>query len=108
MGEFAKLAAVSIRPAGSLRDSAFARHRSGRPLKRRSPSPRLSMVTRVRRSCPSAAIDDQLGPGNVLRLVGGEEQRRVGEIPGVADAPHRTLLVTSADHLLGAAPCVEL
>jgi hypothetical protein len=49
------------------------------------------------------AIDDQLGAGNVLGLVGGEEQRRVGDIPSIAHASHWTLGVTTPDHLFGAA-----
>src|SRR5215467_2892535 len=38
-------------------------------------------------------IDDQLGASDVYRLVGREEQRRVSDIPRIAHAPHRTLLV---------------
>src|SRR5207248_4256172 len=43
-------------------------------------------------------IDDQLGAGNILGFVGGEEQRRVRDIPSIAHAPHRTLRVTTTDH----------
>ena len=49
------------------------------------------------------AIDDQLGAGDVLGLVGRKEQSRVGDIPRIAHPSHRTLLITSADHLFGAA-----
>ena len=49
------------------------------------------------------AIDDQLGAGDVLCLVGREEQSRVGDIPGIAHSPHRALLIAPADHLPGAA-----
>src|SRR5215471_6654854 len=48
-------------------------------------------------------VDDQLGARNVFGLVAREEQSSVSDIPGVAHPPHRTLLVPSAHHLLGAA-----
>jgi hypothetical protein len=34
------------------------------------------------------AVDDQLGAGNVFRLVGCEEQSRVSDIPLIARPPH--------------------
>jgi len=48
-------------------------------------------------------MNDQLGTGNVFRLVGCEEQSSIRAIAGVARSPHWALLVTPADRLSGAA-----
>jgi hypothetical protein len=61
-----------------------------------------------RKRCSAAvdcepAIDDQLGAGNVFGLVGREEQSRIRDISDIAHPPHRTLPVTAANHLFGAA-----
>ena len=42
-------------------------------------------------------------PVTYLRLVGGQEQRRVGDVPGIAHVPHRHLRVTRAPHRLDVA-----
>src|SRR5882724_1253937 len=48
----------------------------------------------------NAAVDHQFDAGDVFRFVGGEKQRRVGDVPGVAHMAHRHLRVARAPHRL--------
>ena len=57
-------------------------------------------VTRLHRD---AAIDHQLEPGDVFQFIGGQKQRRVGDVPGVAHVAHRHLRVARAPHRLDVA-----
>src|SRR5579871_3569116 len=47
-----------------------------------------------------AAIDHELDAGDIFRLVGGEEQRGIRDIPGSAHVTHRHLGVACAPHRL--------
>jgi hypothetical protein len=89
--------------------------RGGRPppwltelLKRKSPKLAAvsldSYVDGLKEMAEIVGVDNQLSAGDVFRLVGCEEQSRVRDIPCIAHPPHRTLLVTLADHLFGLPP----
>jgi hypothetical protein len=54
---------------------------------------------RLREARRQTAIDEKFGGGNVLGLVGGQEQRRIGGIPGVAHVAQRALRVARADQV---------
>src|SRR5262245_507392 len=56
---------------------------------------------RLTDSCALPAVDRQQHPRDELRLVGGEEQRRIGDVPpGAHLVAERHLRVASADHFL--------
>src|SRR5947209_7992801 len=53
-----------------------------------------------------AAVDHQLDSGDVFRLVRGQKQRRIRDIPGFAHVAHRHLRVAGAPHRLNVARSV--
>src|SRR4029079_5702222 len=50
-----------------------------------------------------SAIDNDFGAGDVGGLIGGQEHRGVGDVPGFPHAPHRHPLVALLDEALDAA-----
>ena len=53
-------------------------------------------------------IDHQFGGADVLGLVRGEEERRIGHVPGVAHLPGRALRIADRDHPLDIALRVDV